>query len=268
MEDGAEQPVLRLGALPGAAPDRWAARWRDRHPEVRLQIDHFDEDGQVRRVRDGVVDVGYLRVPAQEDRDVVDRDVFHRVWLYREHAVVCAARDHWVAAAEESVTWDDIGDETFLEPAEVAAGAPGPPAGDEPPAELARAERMTLEVVASGAGLLVLPLSTARALSRKDVVVRRIEDHPGFDVGLCWLRERDDDVIQEFIGVTRGRRADSARSTLEPTEGTAPGASARRGAAKGGVAKPNSGKRDSGRRGSGSARTPRRRSGGPGRRRR
>ncbi|MDO5494045.1 MAG: LysR family transcriptional regulator substrate-binding protein, partial [Nesterenkonia sp.] len=241
MEGGTEPSVLRLGAVPGAAPDRWASRWHDRHPEVRLQVDHFDEDGQVRRVRDGVVDVGYLRVPAQQDGgDVVDRDVFHRVWLYREHAVVCAARDHWVAAAEESVTWEDIGDETFLEPAEVAAWSPGPPADDEPPAELARAERMTLEAVASGAGLLVLPLSAARALSRKDVVVRRIEDDPGYDVGLCWLRERDDDVIQEFIGVTRGRRADSTRSTLETTGG--PGArgstkreSGTRGAAKRGV---------------------------------
>lgn len=242
MEDGSGGSVLRLGAIPGAAPDRWVARWHDRHPEVRLQVDHFDDSGALDRVLHGVVDVGYLRVPAPDPAPgtevghgdggdvggdvggdaVVDTEVFHRVWMYREAAVVCAARDHWVAAAEESVTWEDIAEETFLEPAEVAAYDPQSADGVGDSAELARAERLTLEVVASGTGLLVLPMSIARALSRKDVILRRIEDHPGYDVGLCWLRERDDEVIQEFIGVTRGRRADSARSTMEPV-----GASAR-----------------------------------------
>lgn len=208
--------VLRLGALLGAAPDRWISRWHDRHPEVRLQLDHFDESGQLERIHARTVDIGYLRVAADAG-PVVDTEVFHRVWLYREEAVVCAARDHWIAAAEESVTGEDIAEETFLDPEDVAAYAPEEAGSGE--GGIARAERMTMEVVASGAGVLVLPRSAARALSRKDVITRRIEDHPGYDVGLGWLRACDDPVIQEFIGVTRGRRADSARSGLDADSG-------------------------------------------------
>lgn len=191
-----------------------------------MQVGCFDEAGQLERIRAGAVDIGYLRVVADDDI-VVDTEIFHRVWLYREDAVVCAARDHWIAAAEESVTGEDVAEEVFLESAEVAAYDQRSADGVGESGELARAERLTLEVVASGAGVLVLPRSTARALSRKDVIIRRLEDHPGYDVGLGWLRERDDPVIQEFIGVTRGRRPDSARSDLAAGPGGDPRAGRR-----------------------------------------
>lgn len=218
--------LLRLGALLGAAPDRWVARWHQRHPDIRLQLDYFEETGQLERIRSGAVDIGYLRVRADEG-PVVDTEVFHRVWLYREDAVVCAAAEHWIAAAEDAVTWEDVAEETFLDPAEVAAWSP--------PSDTRAAERQSMEVVASGAGLLVLPRSVARALARKDVVIRGLEGHPGFDVGLCWLRERDDEVIQEFIGVTRGRRAESTRSTMDNAGDRSRGQG--RGATAGGTAK-------------------------------
>lgn len=217
MTDDAAGPpreVLRLGAIPGATPDKWAARWHARFPEVRLQVEYFDDVGQLQRLRAGTADVGYLRLPEGEDLDAVvaDPETFHRVLLYREDPVVCAARDHWIAAAEESVTAEDIAEEPLLDPADMVDSASldvhAPRAG----VELARAERLAMEVVASGAGLLVLPNSVARMLSRKDVVIRRLEDRPGYAVGLCWLRSADDEIVQEFIGVARGRRAGSERS--------------------------------------------------------
>lgn len=194
------QAGLRLGAIPGATPDKWVARWRERFPEVELVVEHFDDAGQLERVRDGIVDVGYLRV-REDEFMLLDSEVFHRVLLYTEDPVVCAARDHWVAAAEESVAFEEIADESFV--------------------ELDAGERIALEVVASGAGLLVLPNSVARMLSPKDVVVRRVESLPGYDVGLCWRRDRDDEVIQEFIGVARGRRAASGRTGLRREAGPA-----------------------------------------------
>lgn len=316
--DWAEAAGLRLAAIPGATPDKWAGRWRRRHPELELAVDYYDDAGQMERVRCGTADVGYVRalaestapavdqpgepgeqpgrawdsspprsprptsqgpaaqgpvpqqaegVVARELADAVAAGEMHRVMLYREEPLVCAASDHWVAAAEESVLWEEIEEESFLQPEEMlqdysgsavgsrgtsggehampspksAAADPGGQdmarapsmTGQEPalrlssaasPADpfhtpqtgagLARAERLALEVVASGAGLLILPSSVARMLSRKDVVLRRVEGLPGYDVALAWRRDRDDAVIQEFIGIARGRRPGSGRSEL------------------------------------------------------
>ena len=245
---------MRLGAIPGATPDKWVTRWRERYPDFTLSVDRFDEAGQLERLRAGTVDVGYIRFP--EDAQAPTGEDLHRVWLYREAPVVCASRDHWVAAAETSVTWDEIAAEPFFDPAEMHpepepeqpdAEQPGPggsaplksdPDSGDPEqtavedvhtpklgADLAAGERMALEVVASGAGLVILPNSVARMLARRDIVIREVEGIPGYDVGLAWLREADGPVIQEFIGVARGRRPGSGRSEIgagvEPRSGSA-----------------------------------------------
>ncbi|WP_344685273.1 MULTISPECIES: LysR family transcriptional regulator substrate-binding protein [Actinomycetes] len=212
--------TLRLAAIPGATPDKWLQRWRQRFPQIRIAVDYYDDgapDGsdQLHRVAAGLADLGYLRLPAGE---VLTDERFYRVRLYEELPVVCAAAEHWVAAAEDTVSWEDIAEEAFLDPTQMAPIHVDPSAAvHEPKAggELAAAERMALEVAASGAGLLLLPNSVARALSRKDVVIRAVEGLPGYEVGLCWLKDRDDEVIQEFIGVARGRKAGSGRSELE-----------------------------------------------------
>ncbi|WP_218221046.1 LysR family substrate-binding domain-containing protein [Nesterenkonia sp. Act20] len=225
---------LRLGAIPGATPDKWVTRWRERYPDFTLSVENFDEAGQLERVRAGTIDVGYIRFPAEAE--VSTGDDLHRVWLYREDPVVCAAREHWVAAAEESVSWQEIAAEPFFDAAAMLEDAASRDAGNAGSAvgvdglggssgaqdihtpklgvDLAAGERMALEVVASGAGLLILPHSVARMLSRRDVVIRQVEDLPGYDVGLAWLRDADGPVIQEFIGVARGRKAGSGRSEI------------------------------------------------------
>ena len=210
---------MRLGAIPGATPDKWVTRWRERYPDFTLTVELFDEAGQLERLRAGTIDVGYVRFP--EDAEAAVGDDLHRVLLYRDAPVVCAARDHWVAAAETSVTWDEIAAEPFFDPAEMVPEPEGP---DEDTtgslhdpkrgADLAAGERMALEVVASGAGLVILPNSVARMLSRRDVIIREIEDVPGYDVGLAWMRDADGPVIQEFIGVARGRKPGSGRNEI------------------------------------------------------
>ena len=232
---------MRLGAIPGATPDKWVTRWRERYPDFALSVDRFDEAGQLERLRAGTVDVGYIRFP--ENAQAPTGDDLHRVWLYREAPVVCASRDHWVAAAETSVTWDEISAEPFFDPADMvpAPEEEAPSSGDSESgeadrdpadldssdaeqaadvhtpklgADLAAGERMALEVVASGAGLVILPNSVARMLARRDIVIREVEGLPGYDVGLAWRREADGPVIQEFIGVARGRKPGSGRSEI------------------------------------------------------
>jgi DNA-binding transcriptional LysR family regulator len=215
-----------LGAIPGATPDKWAARWRQRFPDHALEVKYYDDAGQLERISAGTVDIGYVRF--YEHKAQLNTELFHRVLLYREDSVVCAAAEHWIAAADDSVDAADLNDETFLDPAQMLKGSHGSAAGVDadsgsaseslevhtprPGADLAGAERMALEVAASGAGVVVLPHSVARMLSRRDVVIRRIAGSAGYETGLAWLRARDSALIQEFIGIARGRKEGSPRS--------------------------------------------------------
>lgn len=240
---------IRLAALPGATPDKWAHRWRERYRHIPLSVDYYDDDArQPQRLEAGLADVGYVRVRAEQD---VDTDVLHRVWLYEELPVVCAAAEHWVAAAEDVVPWAEIEQESFFTPDQMVEQDPEP---DVPKtgAELGRGERMALEVVASGAGLLILPNSVARMLSRKDVVIRTVEGLPGWQVGLAWLRERDSEDIQEFVGIARGRKPGSGRSELQQTRSAAPKKADTKGSGKAKGAKGATGKPAAQRRGAAS----------------
>ncbi|MGO1192875.1 MAG: LysR family transcriptional regulator substrate-binding protein [Nesterenkonia sp.] len=213
-----------LGAIPGATPDKWVARWRDRYPDLPLQVHYYDDAGsgsaaQLQRIRSGTVDVGYIRLT--EEAEEIDKDLFHRVLLYREDPVVCAAADHWIGAAETSVSAEEIADEPILDPTDMVAQSDRadidtPQTGTD----LAHAERLAVETAATGACVVVLPASVARVLSRKDVVIRTVEGMAGYQTGLAWLRERDSDMIQEFIGVARGRRAGSGRSAVQASNST------------------------------------------------
>jgi hypothetical protein len=54
-------------------------------------------------------------------------------------------------------------------------------------------------------------MSLARLHHRKDVEYRPLADVPGSPVVLAWLRERDAEDVQAFVGITRGRTARSSR---------------------------------------------------------
>jgi hypothetical protein len=66
-------------------------------------------------------------------------------------------------------------------------------------------------VVASGAGLVILPMSVARHFNVKDTVARKLTGAPGTEIALAWPSDATDEVIEEFIGIVRGRTAASSR---------------------------------------------------------
>jgi DNA-binding transcriptional LysR family regulator len=72
-------------------------------------------------------------------------------------------------------------------------------------------EQVAIETVAAGTGLVILPLSVARLHQRKDVVARVVTDLDPTTIALVWRLERDDDVTQAFVGVTKGRTANTSR---------------------------------------------------------
>ena len=72
-------------------------------------------------------------------------------------------------------------------------------------------EQEAIETVAGGTGIVIVPQSVARLFQRKDVVQREVTDLPPTTIALVWLRARDDDATQAFVGVVKGRTVNSSR---------------------------------------------------------
>jgi DNA-binding transcriptional LysR family regulator len=190
--------TFRLGFVTGATPDKWARHWRDRRREP-LELVPVTEAEQLDGIRDGSLDMALVRLP-------VDRDGLHCVRLYDELQVAVASRDHLLAAADAEVTTDELVDEQLVRPHS---------SGWRPQAEqldwAPMTEQEAIETVAAGTGIAIMPMSIARLHQRKDVVSRVVADLDPTTIALVWRVERDDEVTQAFVGVTKGRTANSSR---------------------------------------------------------
>ncbi|MCD4525791.1 LysR family substrate-binding domain-containing protein [Nocardioides sp. cx-173] len=189
---------FRVGFVTGATPDKWARVWRQRYPRTPLELVPVTQADQERGLREGSLDMALVRLP-------VNREGLHCIPLYDEVPVVVAGLEHLVAAADE-VTLDDLADEQLVLPHE-SGWTPSAEQLDWPDMDLKDA----VEVVASGTGILLVPMSVARLHQRKDVVYRPVTDLPTTKVGLAWLVDNDDDRVQTFIGIVRGRTERSSR---------------------------------------------------------
>ncbi|WP_448058553.1 LysR family substrate-binding domain-containing protein [Cellulomonas hominis] len=193
---------LRLLVVPGVTPTSWLRTWRDRLPHEPLTLVHVDSAEQSAALRDGRADAGLVRLP-------VDRDHLSAIPLYTETSVVVVPRDHLVTAAEE-VTAADLADEVLLVPADDVLGwvdPPGEPSALPTPATTAEA----VELVASGVGVLVVPQSLARLHHRRDLTYRPVTDAPTSQIALAWVTDDESDLIEELIGIVRGRTVNSSR---------------------------------------------------------
>lgn len=203
--------ALRVGFVPGVTPDKWARVWADRVPRVPLELFPVEEPEQVSVLYDGRADMCFVRLP-------VDQDGLHVIPLYTEVPVVVAPKGHFVEAADE-VSVADLADEHLLQdPAQVPEWADVASEGregsrvDVPPITMKQA----IETVAAGVGIVIVPMSVARLHHRKDVVQRPVTDVAESRIGLAWRRDLDDDRFETFIGVVRGRTANSSRGSKPP----------------------------------------------------
>lgn len=71
--------------------------------------------------------------------------------------------------------------------------------------------------------VVVLPMSLARLYARKDAVHRPVPGLPATTIGIAWRMEDESDDVEEFIGIVRGRTAQSSR---QPSQREAPKKSA------------------------------------------
>lgn len=190
--------ALRIGFVTGATPDKWARNWRDQRREP-LELVPVTEVDQLDGVRDGSLDMALVRLPA-------DTDGLHCVRLYDELQVAVASREHLIAATDDEISTADLVDEQLVRP-HASGWRPEADQLDWPP----MSEQDAIETVAAGTGVVILPMSVARLHHRKDVVACVVSDLDPTTIALVWKLERDDDVTQAFVGVTKGRTARSSR---------------------------------------------------------
>ncbi|MGC9535924.1 LysR family substrate-binding domain-containing protein [Streptomyces sp. UG1] len=201
-------PSFRLAYVPGVTPSKWVRIWNERFPDVPLTLHSVPAAEAPGLLRDGGADAGLVRLP-------VDRTFFSAIPLYTETTVVVAPKDHVIAAVDE-VTAEDLADEVVLHPLDDVLGWERPPG--EPAFERPATTADAVELVAAGVGLLVVPQSLARLHHRKDLTYRTLVDAPQSSIALSWPEEATTDLVEDFIGVVRGRTVNSTRgrTTSQP----------------------------------------------------
>ncbi len=198
----AEEPrSFVLGAIPGATPGKWIALWRERMPHVTLELREIPVATQRSALDE--VDAALVRLPLD------DPDDLHVIRLYEEQPVVVMSADSDLTAADE-LDLADLAGEVVIVPADDVVHLTVPdavPPAFTPPADTADA----IATVAAGVGVVIVPMSLARAHRRRDVEYRVLRDGPESAVALAWPRERTTADIEAFVGVVRGRTARSSR---------------------------------------------------------
>lgn len=185
IPDAAAVRELRFAYVAGVTPGKWTRRWEERMPDVPLHSFMSDDGAQLAVLRNGSADLSFVRLP-------VDREGLSVIALYAEQPVVVAPKGHEISVFEE-VDLADLGKESFLDVDDLG----GP--------------EMALQMVATGAGLVILPMSVARHFNVKDTVARKLTGAPTTEIALAWPSDTTDEVIEEFIGIVRGRTAASSR---------------------------------------------------------
>lgn len=182
-------------------PTKWVRIWNERLPEIPLTLVAVTAAEASDVLRGGGADAGFVRLP-------IDRTDLSAIPLYTETTVVVIPKDH-IAAAVDEVSAEDLADEIVLHPLDDTLDwerPPGRPANERPATTAA-----AVELVAAGVGLLVVPQSLARLHHRKDLTYRPVTGAPESRVALSWPEDATTDMVEDFIGIVRGRTVNSSR---------------------------------------------------------
>jgi DNA-binding transcriptional LysR family regulator len=165
----------------GVTIGKWTRVFAERQPDVELVVRPADDP--LALLEAGEADMVFARdAEATDDR--------HLIPLYTEDVIVVMNHEH-LLTLEEKLHLVDLDGEPRVE--------------GEPSEALMRG-------VAAGDGIALMPASVAKALRRKDVEAIRLEDGPVSHVGLTWPRDDQHPLVDEFIGIVRGRKAHSSRN--------------------------------------------------------
>ncbi|MGV9409243.1 LysR family transcriptional regulator [Nocardia sp. NPDC003693] len=204
---------LRVGFVPGVTVTKWDRIWRERFPDIPAEMIPVPMREQEAALREGAVDMCFVRLP-------IDREGLDVIPLYREVPVVVVPKDHPLSVFEQ-IGLADLADERMQDADDLDEAA------------------MTMELVAAVSGAAIVPHSIARLHTRKDLVYRTVMGVPETEIALAWPAAATTELVEEFVGVVRGRSAQSSRSPSgqrKPARAQQP-AKARSGGAKKAVGK-------------------------------
>ncbi|MBA2813312.1 LysR family substrate-binding domain-containing protein [Streptomyces sp. KM273126] len=202
-------PSFRLAYVPGVTPAKWVRIWNERLPDVPLTLVPVPAAEAADALRDEGADAALLRLP-------VDRTVFSAIPLYTETTVVVVPKDHLATAVDE-VSVEDLADDVVFHPLDDVLGWDRPPG--RPALERPATTADAIELVAAGVGVLAVPQSLARLHHRKDLTYRPLVDAPQSSVALSWPEDATTDLVEDFIGIVRGRTVNSTRGrTAAPAQ--------------------------------------------------
>lgn len=173
---------LRVGFVPGVTLTKWRRVWGERFRQP-LQVVEVEQHHQRRALLIDDVDMCFVRLP-------VDREGLHVIPLYDEQPVLWLSKDHLLAALDE-VSADDLADVRVIYDAQPDS----------------------IELAAYSAAVLRVPMSIARTGSRRDMLYLPVVDAEPTTIGLAWLADNPNPLIEDFIGVVRGRTVNSTRTT-------------------------------------------------------
>lgn len=197
-----------VGFMPGLIVTGTVRALAAAHPELTVDVLRTSFADQAEVLRDGRVDVSYVRLP-------IDQSGLKVQLLFDEPRVAALPADHRLAGKKEMELGDLTG-ETLLQPLDAVPEwrvSTGDSAVRNVPTPLAVEEK--LEHVASGHGVVILPRSTAEFYRRPDVTSVALTDIGPSRVALAWDATRRSRLINEFVGLAAAQAA--AQSTAEPT---------------------------------------------------
>jgi len=193
--------VFRLGAVPGATPGKWIDTWKQRMPRVTLELVPIDPGTQRAAIEE--LDAALIRLPLTDD-------TLHLIPLYDEISVVVTSAESHLLVVDE-LDRADLAGEVLITPLDDVLGPLEIPGVVTP--EFAQLETTAdaIATAATGVGIVIVPMSLARLHQRKDAGHRPLRGGPTSTVALAWPRDRTTDDVDAFVGIVRGRTANSSR---------------------------------------------------------
>jgi DNA-binding transcriptional LysR family regulator len=162
-------PALRVSAVLRA--------YSQAHPEVEVELVQLAWYEQASAVREGRVDVAYIRPPSECTG-------LRTIVVGSERRVVCMQANHPLAARRR-ITYADLADENILDLKERRTTT-----GEE-----------KFELVATGQVIAIAPISAARYYSRPDVVHRAIVDALPQELCLAVAEDRHQQQVLDFLDI-------------------------------------------------------------------
>nr|WP_038172334.1 LysR family substrate-binding domain-containing protein [Tomitella biformata] len=191
-------------------PAKWVRTWSERIPGVPIELVSLATAAAVAATRGKEVDAGLVRLP-------IDRDELHAIPLYIETTVVVMPTDHVLSVSEE-LTFADLEGEVVLHPQDDplrwgedhSESLPGTPALERP-----ATTQDAFDLVLAGIGVVIVPQSLARLHHHKDLTFRPLAEAPTSQVALVWREDSESNLMEDLIGIVRGRTANSSRGKPE-----------------------------------------------------